>query len=100
MNKNKAGKVVEAVESHNERTRTPTAQTKYVIFHRRWWRANSAWPDGLEPCASRPSKIREVVGDIETARAACREWQATHPAGKYSDKAEFQEAGSYYAAWG
>lgn len=99
MNKHKAGKVMAQVEERAQRTRTPTEQTRYVIFHRRWWKANSSWPDGLEPAASRPRLIREVVGDIETARAACREWQAVNPPGKFSDKAEFQEAGEFYRCW-
>lgn len=99
MNKHKAGKVMAQVEERAQRTRTPTEQTRYVIFHRRWWKANSSWPDGLEPEASRPRIIREVVGDIETARAACREWQAVNPPGKFSDKAEFQEAGDFYRCW-
>ena len=99
MNKHKAGKVIAQVEERAQRTRTPTEQTRYVIFHRRWWKANSSWPGGLEPEASRPRIIREVVGDIETARAACREWQAVNPPGKFSDKAEFQEAGEFYRCW-
>lgn len=99
MNKHKAGKVMAQVEERAQRTRTPTEQTRYVIFHRRWWKANSSWPDGLEPAASRPRLIREVVGDIGTARAACREWQAVNPPGKFSDKAEFQEAGEFYRCW-
>ena len=96
----KISNTIEQIEARAQRTRTPAEQTRYVIFHRRWWKANPSWPDGLEPEASRPRIIREVVGDIETARAACREWQAVNPPGKFSDKAEFQEAGAYYRAWG
>lgn len=79
--------------------RIPAEQKKYVIFHRRWWKANPSWPDGLEPGPSRPVIIKEVTGDIETARAACRAWNDSHDPGRFSDKAEFDEAGSYYRAW-
>lgn len=97
--KKKISNTIEQVEARAQRTRKPIEQTRYVIFHRRWWKANPSWPDGLEPEASRPRIIREVVGDIETARAACREWQAVNPPGKFSDKAEFQEAGEFYRCW-
>lgn len=95
----KISNTIEQIEARAQRTRTLAEQTRYVIFHRRWWKANPSWPDGLEPEASRPRIIREVVGDIETARAACREWQAVNPPGKFSDKAEFQEAGEFYRCW-
>ena len=95
----KISNTIEQIEARAQRTRTPAEQTRYVIFHRRWWKANPSWPDGLEPEASRPRIIREVVGDIETARAACRERQAVNPPGKFSDKAEFQEAGEFYRCW-
>ena len=95
----KISNTIEQIEARAQRTRTPAEQTRYVIFHRRWWKANPSWPDGLEPEASRPRIIREVVGDIETARAACGEWQAVNPPGKFSDKAEFQEAGEFYRCW-
>lgn len=98
-NKKQVGEALAAVEAREERTRTPAEQTRYVIFHRRWWKANPSWPDGLEPGASRPQFIKEVVGDLETARAACREWNAAHDPGRFSDKAEFQEAGNYYRSW-
>ena len=78
----KISNTIEQIEARAQRTRTPAEQTRYVIFHRRWWKANPSWPDGLEPEASRPRIIREVVGDIETARAACREWQAVNPPGE------------------
>lgn len=96
----KISNTIEQIEARAQRTRKPIEQTRYVIFHRRWWKHNSEWPDGLEPTPSRPQFIKEVVGDVETARAACREWQAGHPPGRLSDKAEFQEAGAYYRAWG
>ena len=98
--KKKISNTIEQVEARAKRTRKPIEQTRYVIFHRRWWKHNSEWPDGLEPAPSRPQFIKEVVGDVETARAACREWQAGHPPGRLSDKAEFLEAGAYYRAWG
>lgn len=98
--KKKISNTIEQVEARAQRTRKPIEQTRYVIFHCRWWKHNSEWPDGLEPAPSRPQFIKEVVGDVETARAACREWQAGHPPGRLSDKAEFQEAGAYYRAWG
>lgn len=96
----KISNTIEQIEARAQRTRKPIEHTRYVIFHRRWWKHNSEWPDGLEPAPSRPQFIKEVVGDVETARAACREWQAGHPPGRLSDKAEFQEAWAYYRAWG
>ncbi|EMK1731275.1 hypothetical protein V8N76_004581 [Salmonella enterica] len=73
---------------------------KYVIFHRTWWKENADWPDGLEPCAAPPKFVKEVTGTENDARAACRAWNETHPAGRLSDKAEYQDATSYYEAWG
>lgn len=72
--------------------------TVYVIFHRRWWTPNASWPDGREPGASRPQFIEEVVG-LQAARKACHEWGLTHEPGPMSDKAEFQDAATFYAQW-
>ncbi len=48
---------------------------KYLIFHREWWQENPAWPNGLEPCIGKPSKIGEADTKAE-AREMCRKWNA------------------------
>ena len=64
----------------------------YRVFTRNWWRPNSGWPNGLEPD---PNAARTYIAhgvDEHTAREVCRAWNATHEAGKLSNKAEFEEA--------
>ena len=64
---------------------------KYLIFHREWWQENPAWPNGLEPCIGKPSKIGEADTKAE-AREMCRKWNAQRNKRmeRLSDKAEFK----------
>ena len=50
---------------------------KYVVFARRSWKENPAWPRGLEPDPTPPRQGRKI-GTAETsaeAREMCAEWQ-------------------------
>jgi hypothetical protein len=64
--------------------------SRYEIFHRTWWRRNDAWPDGREPGVGRAQHIGWADTE-EEARLACRAWNDTHPAGLFSDRAEYSE---------
>lgn len=49
----------------------------YVVFSRRWWKENPAWPNGLEP-DSRAPKTKHATCETEAeARGLCRELNAT-----------------------
>lgn len=62
----------------------------YRVFHRTWWKRNPAWPNGLEPNLGRRTTIATGVPTEEQARAICRQWNATHPEGRYSRRAEYE----------
>lgn len=66
---------------------------KYRVFHRKWWKRNPAWPNGLEPNAGRKTTICYVDTE-EAARDVCRVWCANNAPGKYSDKAEYEQVQS------
>jgi len=61
------------------------------VFTRTWWKENAAWPAGLEPAMGRKTYIARNVTEDE-ARALCKEYNATHEAGRLSRKAEYEEA--------
>ncbi len=63
----------------------------YRTFTRTFWRENPDYPNGLEPHAG-PRHYKAEYSTMEEARAACREWNAEHPPGRYSRKMEFEEA--------
>ena len=63
----------------------------YRIFARTWWRRNSDWSDNLEPHAGPKTYIGTAADETE-ARAICAEWNATHPAGEFGRKAEYESA--------
>jgi hypothetical protein len=65
--------------------------TYYNVFHRSWWKANSAWPDGREPGAGERHYIQKRV-TLQDAHELCDQWNASHDPGQLSDKAEFEEA--------
>ena len=65
--------------------------TKYNVFIRRWWKDNPTWPNGLEPHMGRKSYLQRNV-DYDTARSIAKEYNTTHKPGRYSLKAEFEEA--------
>jgi hypothetical protein len=68
-----------------------------VIFHRRWWKSDGK--GGLEPGASKPVFVKEIRGTWDDARKECRLWNEANPKGKYNDRAEFQDAATFYAQW-
>ena len=63
----------------------------YEVFTRTWWADNPTWPNGLEPQMGRKHHLA-TVGTEEEAREICREYNSTHDPGRYSRKAEFEEA--------
>jgi hypothetical protein len=63
----------------------------YNVFIRTWWRKNPNWPNGLEPHPGRKRTIRRGVAWAE-ARQLCDEYNESHRPGRYSRKAEFEEA--------
>ena len=62
----------------------------YSTFHRTWWKPNLSWPDGREPQIGRKTWLEEYDTE-EEAREACQEWNAIHPPGPMSRKAEYQK---------
>ncbi len=63
----------------------------YRVFVRDWWRRNSAWPNGLEPCAGPKRTLQKNVKTMGEARTICKGYNSTHTPGKLSRKAEFEE---------
>jgi len=61
------------------------------VFTRTWWMENAAWPNGLEPCAGKKRTIGWASSQ-EEARTKCAKWNSTHNPGRYSLKAEFEDA--------
>lgn len=72
--------------------------TLYDVFVRDWWRdaekGDGPWPNNLVPYAGAPkSYLKGGRGlTMEEAREMCQEWNAKHDPGRYSRKAEFEEA--------
>ncbi len=66
--------------------------TRYAVFTRTWWRRNPLRPGGLEPHAGRKSRRGhpQDLASYEAAQDYCRVWNANHPPGRYSRKAEFE----------
>ncbi len=63
---------------------------RYHVFHRTWWTKNSAYPNGLEPCAGKRATITYTRTELE-AQAACKQWCAKYKLGPLSDKAEYEQ---------
>lgn len=66
-------------------------QSSYRIFARNWWKRNKDWPGGREPHLGR----RHTIGWAESEKAArdmARIWNANHPPGFMSRKAEYERA--------
>ena len=64
----------------------------YRVFKRTWWRTNTSWPKGLEPCAGKRRYFPVEQFDTEAeARSFCMDWNDKNPAGRLSLKAEFEE---------
>lgn len=61
------------------------------VFVRTWWRRNPAWPNGLEPHAGRKSRRGHPQRVTEDeARSYCQVYNANHPPGRLSRKAEYE----------
>lgn len=67
----------------------------FHVFTRTWWRlarqGEYGWPKGLVPCPGRKRYLARSVSYIE-ARELCAEYNATHLPGRFSRKAEFEQA--------
>ena len=63
----------------------------YKVFTRTWWKNNPEYPNGLEPCAGRKTTIAKRIQTEAEARAICQRYNSTHPAGRLSRKAEYEE---------
>ena len=74
----------------------------YDCFQRTWWKDNADWPNGLEPHAGEKDfYFKNAVGSVtiafyteEEAIQYCNEYNNTHDAGRYSNKAEYQVRGT------
>lgn len=64
----------------------------YNVFTRNWWKNNDNWPNGLEPDPSARRHHLDCGLSEDEAQAMCREWNRTHPPGRLSRKAEYEEA--------
>jgi len=64
----------------------------YHVFHRTWWRDNPSWPNGLEPHAGEKTYLVRYVTSLNEAIELCREYNDSHESGRYSRKAEFEDA--------
>lgn len=65
-------------------------EKQYDVFVRSWWKENPSWPRGLEPCPGKKRYIARRVSFTE-ARRICDEHARSHPPGRLSRKAEFEE---------
>lgn len=63
----------------------------YRVFTRTWWRENPAWPNGLEPCAGRKTTLAKRLATAEDALEITVQYNSTHPPGRLSRKAEYEE---------
>jgi len=64
----------------------------YNVFSRTWWADNPEYPDGLEPCPGRKRYIKRGVKTEKEARAICAAWNSKNTPGRYSLKAEYENA--------
>ena len=62
---------------------------RFRVFHRTWWRENADWPDGREPGVGESHHVAWASTEAH-ARHLCRRWNAAHPEGPLSDRAEFE----------
>jgi len=61
----------------------------YKVFTRTWWKENTSYPNGLEPCPGRKHTLQEGIDSEAEAREICQEYNATHKPGRLSRKAEY-----------
>lgn len=64
---------------------------KYRVFKRTWWKDNPSWPNGLEPCAGEKKTIGWFFSEKQ-AQEYCKRFNETTDSGRYSLKAEYEEA--------
>jgi len=62
----------------------------FKVYHRTWWRRNPRAPGGREPGAGKKKTIKGFVATEEEARSICKVWNANHPEGLLSDRAEYE----------
>ena len=71
----------------------------YRCFTRTWWKENSEWPNGLEPCAGQKKYVHGLCFDNEDdARQFAQAWNSENDPGRYSLKMEF-ESGEFTKSW-
>jgi len=65
----------------------------YEVKCRNWWKRNSDWPDGREPCATPWDQCRTIhrCNTEKEAQDYCQEYNRTHKPGFLSRKAEYSE---------
>lgn len=61
----------------------------YKVFTRTWWKKDGRGK--LVPHAGRKTTIQHNVATEDEARGICKRWNAAHPPGSLSRKAEYQE---------
>lgn len=66
-------------------------KARYHVFTRVWWKRNAEWPDGREPHMGRKTTINYFHTE-ESARAACKQWNAQNDPGPMSRKAEYEDS--------
>ncbi len=68
----------------------------FDVFVRDWWREatpeDGPWPNNLVPFGGAPKHYIDHDLTEEEARKRCQEYNASHNKGRYSRKAEFEEA--------
>lgn len=69
---------------------------RFDVFVRDWWRdadpGDGRWPDNRVPYPGAPKKYIGRDLTEEEAREMCAEYNASHEAGRFSRKAEFESA--------
>ena len=63
----------------------------YRVFIRNWWKANPAYPQGLEPDPTARKYTLARVGSEEEAQAIAKAYNASHKPGRLARKAEYDE---------
>ena len=66
----------------------------YRVFVRNWWKDNfdGTWPNNLEPDSAAKERFLGTFSTEEAARQRCAIYNDPHEAGRYSRKAEYEEA--------
>ena len=90
---NRASYLKDALNSLTRQNFSPTEYEIVVVDNKSTdENGNLIWPNGLEPEGNGQRKyIRRGIKTIEEARQICKEYNDTHPPGRYSRKAEFEQ---------